>query len=171
MTTEYLNLPNPIGKEMICLSDIKTLEIVLDEAKEAYRDNEGKRLFNEIMEDINCPDMLKQFVKKHSLNTVAFEKIIESEDYMPDYGKYIVFKNESTEFGFMFECTETYAENYSSFDGTEFQHDVHFAETLEEDELLMPEDEWTKKHTKQALEVWEYVCSFSDTGRERKLYV
>jgi hypothetical protein len=155
----------------VSLSTVEKLETALEKAKEAYRENEGKKLLCEMLDNENCPDMLKDFVKKHSLDTVGFEKIIESEDYMPDYGKYIVFKNnESTEFGFMFECTETYAENYSSFDGTEFKHDIHFVETMKEYELLKTEDKWNDKDTKQALKTWEYVLSFSAIGYERKLF-
>ena len=169
MTKEYIELPRFLDKKNINSSEIKTLEIALEEAKEAYRESEGKNLF-EMMSNENCPSMLKDFIKKHNIYKVAFEKVTQYEDYMPDYGKYIILQG-NDRFGFMFECTESYAEDISPFDGTEFKHDIDFVEVLKENELLKPENEWKNEDTEQALEVWEYVLSFSNVGYERKLFI
>jgi len=170
MTKEYIELPKFLNKDEIYLSEIKTLEIVLEEAKEAYRENEGKRLLNEMLSDKDCPSMLKDFVKKHSICKVEFDKYVQNEDYMPDYGWYIVLSSKNSRFGFLIKTMGCYGDPDTSFEETEFKHDMHFVETIKEYELLVAEDIWNEELTKEALKTWEYVLSYSDVGSERKLY-
>jgi len=155
----------------ISTSEVERLQNALERAEEAYRENEGKNILNEMLSGKDCPSMLKDFVKKHSICKVEFDKYVQNEDYMPDYGWYIELSSEDSRFGFLIEKTSSYGDPDSSFEEYEFCNDTHFAEKIKEYEFLMPEDEWRDKDTKQALKTWEYVLSYSKIGHERKLFI
>lgn len=163
MTKEYIELPK-LSKDEIYLSDIKTLEIVLEEIKEVYRENEGKELLQEVISNENCPSALKEFVEKYQIFKIGFEKLIENEDYMPDYGKYITLEGISEKFGFLFECSECYEDINSCFDGVAFMGELSLLKSLKQTNSFSNID------SKEILNMWEYLLSFADVGHKRKLF-
>jgi len=164
-----INISIPL--EHVSLSTVERLSSELEKAKMAYRHNAGKVLLNELLSNKECPQMLKTFVTKNNIKNIFFEKVVENGDYMPDYGYYIVLRDDRDyDYGFLYECTDCYGDFGSSFEGTEFKHDLHFVEVLKENELLKAESDWTEKDEREALETWDYLLDYSEVGLKKKLF-
>jgi len=174
-----------LNVENITLKQIKDIEKQLERAKEAYRESEGKKLLNEMLEDNNCPPMLKDLSRKLCFTSIFFEKLTHNEDYMPDFGKYIVFKGmvdvgpsdevsmQEYNYGFLFEESETYVINelYENFEGKAYLSESDFEATIKDDEVIMDSKDWSYEYTEEAYLVWNYILRFTQEGYKRELFI
>jgi hypothetical protein len=121
----YIRAELKIKRDNVSLEKVKEVEKIFNDIRKTYIDIEGKKLLKEILSDKDCPQFLKDIAITFKFSKVKFEKVIISEDYMPDFGKYIIFEGalngKQTDFGFLFENSETFTELTDRFDGIEFQ--------------------------------------------------
>ncbi len=169
---DYFILNLKIKKDNIYLENIKELRKFLQEAKRIYRNNEGKRLLNKILNNKECPQMLKDFCKKYNIIKILFEEHFQNKNTISEYGCYIVLEDElgKERFGFLTTCTEDYQEGIS-FTHTEFINSDDFVNKIKEEELLVPEDKWTEQMTNEAFDVWKYIITYEKVGFKKELFI
>lgn len=110
MNIKYFIVDEKIDKEKISLKDIRNFKVIANKLQEIYKRKEGAKLLQEMLEAEDAPVLFKEFVTKYKITEIGFEKDVLSADYMPDFGHFIIFKNEMFEYKFLFESSETYFE-------------------------------------------------------------
>ena len=178
LVTKYRTKTTPL--DTAALSDVQEIEGKLEEVKVAYRELEGKKLLNEILEADDCPQLLNDLAIKYKFTQVSFVKMVHNGYHMPEFGKYIVFEGtintgteeavslEKHDFGFLIEESESYVEieYYHDFDGTAYIRESNFASTLEDNGEIAN----NYSDTEQGYNVWEHITSYAQEGYRRELF-
>ena len=131
--------------------------------KNAYRNVEGRKLLQEMIDSKYAPDVFIDICIRLNIDSVSFLKDTYSGDYMPDFGWFISLdRNKFNVMPFLYESTETYTEFADFFgdEGIDGQDDTRSA--LESNGIPVSNDE--------ALEIFEFVTGFGEEGLRREMY-
>jgi len=72
---------------------VRILDRAKQKAKNNYREKTSRSLIKKIHEDPSAPDVLRELLS-NNITYIGFEKVVVSEDYMPDHCMYIYLSGE-----------------------------------------------------------------------------
>lgn len=111
-------------------------------AKERYRSETGSELLLMMMNDASAPKLFAEMISLLDIRILSFEKEVSSPEYMPDTGWYIVFTGGTYEdYGFMYECTDTYEEVGDRFDGADIRSADDIKDLFEDNGAVICKDD------------------------------
>ena len=77
------------GSTIPTSSKLKVLNKATKAMRETFRQEHGVMLVHNIVNDQDAPTLLKELIDTNNITYIGFDKVVQSEDYMPDHCIYI----------------------------------------------------------------------------------